>query len=322
MILDKKCDIYISSCDKDGGICHFKTDGNGGVVFKKMYRADRPMYLIKDGGKLYCLLREPFSDSENSGLVSYDISGGGSLENPSEPITTHGKVACHLCSADGSIYCVNYVSGSVVKMPDTVDVHSGCGTHPTRQEAAHTHFVTPSPDGKYIFATDLGIDKIFVYDKDLNKVSDVKMPDGCGPRHLAFHPDGEHVFCVNELDSTVSCLKYSDGSLEYLSSIQTLPNGFTAKNTAAAIRYVNGKVYVSHRGYDKVVVLGFDGKRLTVENEYSAYGKAPRDMWTDGKTIICTNQDSDNITFVSAESGELLYDFKAKCPISVIVSES
>ena len=93
MILDKKCDIYISSCDEDGGICHFKTDGNGGVVFKKMYRADRPMYLIKDGGKLYCLLREPFSNSENSGLVSYDISGGGSLENPSEPITTHGKVA-------------------------------------------------------------------------------------------------------------------------------------------------------------------------------------------------------------------------------------
>ena len=80
-----------------------------------------------------------------------------------KPQSTKGIVACHLAESDGSIYCVNYLSGSVIKMPDTVDTHSGHGINPKRQDAPHTHYVCESPDGKYIFVTDLGIDKIFVY---------------------------------------------------------------------------------------------------------------------------------------------------------------
>lgn len=315
MILSEQYNIYVTACDENGGIYHIRSDGKGNAEIKNFYRADRPMYLIVNGGKLHCLLRAPFEGSENSGLVTYDIAPDGGLENPTDIISTKGEVACHLAETDGSIYCVNYLSGSVIKLPDKLDIHHGSGPHPTRQEAAHTHFVGVSPDGKYIFVTDLGMDKIFVYDLDLNAVSDVSMPAGHGPRHLAMHPDGEHVFCVNELRSTVSVLKYSDGRLTLTDTVETLPENFKGKNTAAAIRYSDGSVYVSHRGYDAVTVLDFRDGGLYSERSISAYGKSPRDLWVDDEILICTNQDSDNVTFISRESGSLLFEFKMKCPI-------
>ncbi len=313
--------IYVSACAENGGIYRYVSDGEH-IEFAEKYPLDRPMYLTVKNKRLHCLLRAPFKDSAESGLVSFDINRDGSLSNMTEPKSTRGIVACHLTEADGNIYCANYLSGNVVRMPDTVSTHSGKGTDPKRQDAPHTHFVCASADGKYIFATDLGIDKIFVYNKDLSIYSVTDMPCGHGPRHLACSADGKTVYCVNELKSTLSRLEYSEGTLTLTDTVPTLPSDFRGANTAAAIRLDGDKAYISHRGFDAISVMNISGKKTCLEKTIPVFGKGPRDFWLTDRFFISTNENSDNVTVIDRESGKLLYDFEAESPISVFCAES
>lgn len=310
--------LYIASCDKEGGIYHYTESENGKWELSDITHMDRPMYMVESDNKMHIILREAFDNGE-SGLVSYDINADGSLSNPTEPMSTKGIVACHLLAEDGDIYCANYVSGSVIKMPDTLAYHEGKSVHPTRQDKAHTHFVCSTPDKKYICVTDLGIDKIFVYNRDLSMKSITDMPSGHGPRHIAFHKSGKTAFCVNELASTVSVLKYADGKLTLIDTVKALPDDFDGESTAAAIRCIDSKVYVSHRGHDSVAVLDFDGNTLKLEKTISVHGNGPRDFIIYNGTIISTNQNSNNTTFVSLETGELLEEKSMTDPLCVLV---
>ena len=74
--------------------------------------------------------------------------------------------------------------------------HQASRVNPERQMSAHVHSVVSSPDGKFVFANDLGADKIFVYQYDPAANAEhplvaanpaaVELPAGSGPRHLLF----------------------------------------------------------------------------------------------------------------------------------------
>lgn len=322
MILRARYNLYFSASGDGGGIYHFKSDGSGNIEPVKKYPLDKPMFLIVSGKKLHCILRAPFADSDFSGLVSFDIGENGELLNMTKPQSTKGIVACHLAESDGSIYCVNYLSGSVIKMPDTVDTHSGHGVNPKRQDAPHTHYVCESPDGKYIFVTDLGIDKIFVYNKDLTVRSTVDMPAGHGPRHLICAPDGAAVYCVNELESTLSRLNYSDGTLTLCATVKSLPADFHGTNTAAAIRIDGDRVYISQRGLDAISVMNVADENMSLETVIPAQGNGPRDLWVDEDVFICTNENSDSVTVLDRKDGSLIFKFNMEAPISVICTKA
>lgn len=287
--------LYISSCKSDGGIylCSFEDDRLS-IVSKT--ELDRPMYTITDGNKLYALLRAPFSDSDSSGILSFEISENGELTQKSDIMPTNGVIGCHLCRAFDSLYAANYISGSVTKLGEKTVTHIGGSVHPTRQEAAHTHFISLTPDGKYLFAIDLGGDIIKVYDKDLNEVSHVNAPKGSGPRHIAFSEDGKYAYCSDELSSSVSVYKYSDGVFSYICSKAALPCDFNGENTSAAIRFYDGYVYVSNRGHDSVSCFKADGDNLTLESITPCCGKSPRDMNIKDNILICTNEADDTVT--------------------------
>ena len=118
--------IYIASCVKDGGIYHYTLEENGTLRYVSKTPADRPMYMIAKDGKMYTILRQPFENSDDSGIFTMNISESGELQAPSPICSTKGTVACHLDISDGNIYAVNYVSGSVIKLPDTLVQHHGC----------------------------------------------------------------------------------------------------------------------------------------------------------------------------------------------------
>ena len=85
--------------------------------------------------------------------------------------------------------------------------HSGSSVHPERQTGPHAHCILPDPTNRFAIAVDLGLDKILVYQMDLekgrlNKHAEVAVPPGAGPRHLAFHPHGTFAYLVNELNAT------------------------------------------------------------------------------------------------------------------------
>ncbi len=295
MIHNQRFNIYIASCAKDGGIYQYTMDENGTLTLVEKIELDRPMYMTINNKKMYIVLRAPFSDSTDSGVIVYDIDAAGKLVNPSEIQSTKGEVACHITVENTDIYCANYISGSVIKLPDTIVKHSGRGVHQKRQDAPHTHFVGFTPDKKYLCAVDLGLDTIFIYNKDLKLISKAKVPMGHGARHIVFSNDSRYMFCANELKSTLSVFSYNDGRLTLIDTISVLPESCTVESTAAAIRIYENKVYVSNRGHNSISEISFMDKYLKLERCIECMGRSPRDFDFIDNKMICTNEESDNI---------------------------
>ncbi len=280
--------IYITTCDPEGGIHHCLLE-DGALQFRELLPVDRGMYTVLDGQSYYCLLRDLEQGDRFGGLISGKIDGSGRLLPPSHPISSKGIVPCHLAVVGEDIYVVNYLSGNLVRLPEQVAAHSGHSLHPTRQEAPHTHFVTSSPDGKYILCADLGVDTIFVYDRALNPVSQAQVPPGSGCRHLVFSSCGAYVYCVNELSSDVAVFSFRSGVLQLEHTVAAIPD-HRGSSTAAAIRLSDGFLYVSHRGADCISVFRAEGRWLTLLANVPCGGHSPRDFDIADGYLICANE--------------------------------
>ncbi len=313
--------IYVASYTENGGIYWYMLTDEGKLKYIDNVILDMPMYIATDNKRLYVILRAPFEGKE-SGMVCFDIDKDGVLINKSRILSTKGEVACHICIDGENIYCTNYISGSVIKMPDTLVCHRGRGYNPDRQESPHTHYVCTSPDDKYVFVTDLGLDTIFVYDKALKLYSKARVPDGHGVRHLAISENGKYVFSANELMSSVTAFEYNDGRLKVLDTIALLPDSCIGKSTSAAIRVHNNKIFVSNRGHNTVSELSFCNDRLHLEKHILCGGKSPRDFNFIGKYMVCTNEESNNISVFDSSRGFLQTDnvdiLSPVCVIGVI----
>ena len=319
--------VYIASCDKEGGVCRYNLNENGEMLYVDKVDLDRPMYLTVNKNVLYALLREPFDNSKESGVAEFEISNDGNLIKNEIMQSTKGEVGCHL-SVDENIYCVNYISGSVIKIPDKLVIHSGKSIHPIRQTSPHTHQVVFTPDNKYVCVVDLGLDKILIYDKDLNYVSDANVPQGHGARHIVFSPDGKYSFCANELKSTVSVFAYYDGKLILGETYTILPDDYQGESTVAAIRISSdGKyLYVSNRGHDSIACFEVEDGILNLFGLVDCGGNSPRDfnITPNGRFLVCTNENSDNVTIFEVNDGKLLktkFEVEVKNPLCVVFDE-
>ena len=296
-------DLYFSARD---GVHLYRLREDGTLHFREHFPYDEVMYLAYADGRMFVLLRAPAVPAdENSAVIPVYMDTNGYLIDPCPSLSTEGRVGCHLSLVGDAVYAANYASGSISKMPldgsaVTTVTHEGKSVHPTRQEKPHTHYIAPTPDGKYLAVTDLGLDKIFVYDMDLRPVSEVMLPAGSGPRHLAYSQDGRYAYCADELSAMVSVLSYRDGSFTYLADYDSLPENARASiennNISAAIRFYDGFVYVSSRGHDSVTVFRAEEGHLSRLMTFSCGGAYPRDIDLFGDYLVCTNEQSDSVT--------------------------
>jgi 6-phosphogluconolactonase len=179
-------------------------------------------------------------------------------EQPSE-----GGAPCYVSvTRDGrGVLVANYLGGNVALLPIQptgalapaahVSAHEGGGPNAERQEGPHAHCIIPDPSGRFALAADLGIDRVLVYRLDAGVLrhaeeGDARLRPGAGPRHLAFHPTLPLVFVANELDSTVTTLRFDSdrGALTVVDTQPTLPDGSTAPNYPADIHVAaNGRAF-------------------------------------------------------------------------------
>ena len=142
-----------------------------------------------------------------------------------------------------------------------------------------------------------------------------KLDPGTGPRHLAFHPNGQFAYVVNELQSTITTLTYdaSRGALHTMQTISTLPKDFSGSNDTAEIQvHPSGKfLFASNRGHDSIAVFSIDNHAgtLTLVDRFSTQGKTPRSFEIDptGQFLLVANQDTNNIAVfrIDPSSGRL-----------------
>lgn len=133
-----------------------------------------------------------------------------------------GECACHIAATGGDTYIANYLSGNVVKNCHVCVPHEGEGVNLPRQDMPHTHFAAFSLDKTRVFCCDLGLDGIFVYDRNLNEISRATVPAGYGVRHLVLTKDGRNVYAVNELVPSVTVFAF-DGDRLIRKATATLP---------------------------------------------------------------------------------------------------
>lgn len=305
--------LYVASCVKNGGILHYIYK-SGKLQKKGKVTCDRPMYLHLRNGSMQVLLRQPFLNNQNSGIISYDITKDGELKQNSRIIDTKGIVACHLCYFHEKTYVTNYLSGSIFCTSGKMDIHEGKGKNPVRQDMPHPHYIAPAPDGKCLLSTDLGLDAIYSYDEELNVLSVSKVPLGHGARHLAYSEDGKTVFCANELKSTVTVFNYDNGRLVPYETVPVLAR--EKDSTVAAIRVKGNYVYVSNRGDDSISCLYWDGKKLELCSVTPCGGASPRDFLIVEEMLICANEKGNNVMFFFLEN-EKVIDIRMKEEIEV-----
>ena len=291
--------VYIDSCVKEGGIYHYLLNENGETEFINKLTLNEPMYSIIRDGKFYTLLKMPYENNQNSALVVHEMNEN-IISNEISMTSTLGIEACHLEKAGGSIFAVNYTSGSIFKTPDFLKVHKDRVNKSdkvdlNRQEMPHTHCVILTPDEKNIVVTDLGLDKIFIYDFDFNLISETKVEDGLGPRHIIF--DNNILYCLCELGNKLLSFKYESGNLTYISEIDTLPEDFKGFSTAAAVRINGDKIYCSNRGSNTIAVFKKDNGYFESIGFIDVCGNWPRDFDIIDNVLICCNEISGTVTF-------------------------
>lgn len=260
-----------------------------------------------------------------------------------------GAGPCHVAvDREGrNVLVANYGGGSVAALPlddegrvkeaSTVVQHSGSSVNPTRQKGPHAHSVNLSPDGRFAFVADLGLDKLMIYRFDAavgrlsaNDPPSAAMAPGAGPRHFAMHPSGRFAFVINELNSTITSLAYdaASGGFRIIDSVSTLPAEFNGRNTTAeVVVHPSGRfVYGSNRGHDSIAVFALDEStgRLTPRGQTPCGGRTPRNFAIEpsGRFLLAANQDSDNVVVfrIDSESGALKaagVELKVPTPVCV-----
>jgi len=261
-----------------------------------------------------------FNGKKGGSVASFSIdpkTGALALINQQ---TSGGDGPCFV-TADRAGKCVlvaNYGGGSVESIPvtdgklgepGTFIQHQGSSVNKSRQGEPHAHSINVSPDNRFAFAADLGLDRIMVYKLDAEKGTMTpndppfaEIPPGSGPRHFAFHPSGRFAYVCGEMTSTVHAMTYDadKGVLKVVQSLSTLPNEVKGNSTAETQVHPSGKwVYVSNRGHDSVAVFKVDlaTGHLTAVGHQSTGGKVPRNFGIDptGKYLIAANQNSNNV---------------------------
>src|ERR1700678_3020781 len=230
------------------------------------------------------------------------------------------------------VLVANYTGGSVIVYPILEDgrlgeasafvQHTGHGPNAERQEGPHAHSIDLSPDNRFAFVDDLGLDELLVYKFDAAKGSltpndqpFAKLDPGAGPRHFALRPDGKFAYVVTEIGRNVTVFSNdaSRGTLQRVQTITTLPADFTGRNDNAEIEvHPSGKfVYASNRGHDSLAEFAIDSGKgtLTTIEIASTGGKEPRSFEIDpkGALLFAANQKSDNIVVlkIDAKTGRL-----------------
>lgn len=290
-------------------------------------KVDNPTYLsiTKDNKFLYSVSK----NGELGGVTSFAIEEETKNLLKINEQGSAGSPPCHLeiNPSNSSLLTANYHKGTVdlyevnpnsavIGPVVSTAAHTGNGPDP-RQEKAHTHYSGLTPDGKYIVAVELGIDKVFTYELkegQLSLVNELSVKPGSGPRHIAFHPNKPLAYVMTEFSGEVLVLEYNstNGSLKQIQTISTIPTSFTENNQGSAIHISSdGRfLYAGNRGHNSIVSFSIaESGELTLLEYTSTEGDWPRDFSLDPTEnfIVASNQESSNLVLFlrSKETGKL-----------------
>lgn len=343
---------YTGSGSKGIYVYHFNASTGKAEWISNTDSVSNPSYLvISKNGKYVYAVNE--TNKDNPGRVSaYSFDKVSSKLKFINSEVTGGDDPCYVSVSKNNkwIAVSNYSGGSVAVFPVNNDgslkpysqfiQDTGSGVNKQRQEKAHVHAAVFSPDEKFLFTPDLGLDKVMIYKFNQSAQqplepaapSSISIDGGNGPRHFTFHPNKKFAYLIEELAGKVAVYQYNNGQLKFVQQVITHPKDFKGDIGSADIHISpDGKfLYASNRGDENTITIfsiNESSGRLTLKGYQSTLGKTPRNFSIDptGKYLLVANQDSDNIVIFkrNMQTGLLQYTGKQiKLPKPVCVQFS
>lgn len=268
--------------------------------------------------------------------AGYRIKPSGGLEKFTHSAIRDGG-GCHIAVHPSGKFLMTaqYGGGSVALFPldsegklgrAVITEHEGGSkVVPGRQNKPHPHWCGYSPDGRFAFVPDLGMDGIVIYRVNTDKPAITRHGfarsiAGGGPRHMRFSVDGRFIYLLNELSLSVSTFQYDAkaGTASKKSTTPALSEAAKARegfNSAAEILvHPSGHfVYSSNRGNDSVTAYRADPAtgRLTVTEVEPIRGAWPRNINMDpsGRWLLAAGGHSNSVSVfaINQDTGELAY---------------
>ncbi|VCW80797.1 6-phosphogluconolactonase [Acinetobacter baumannii] len=306
------------------GLYQLQVNADGTLTPVKVLQMKSPSWVVKskDGRFAYT------TNEENEGAVTALSVQNGKVE-VLNTVNSHGGHPTHASiSLDGEfLFVSNYSAfdkgrGGVAVLPILPNGHlgemvqnivfsEGSGHVKGRQDSGHAHSTTFSPDGKYLYASDLGNDKVYAFrynpskpqPLEADKSRDVSFKHGSGPRHMVFSPNGKQAYITAEMRSEIVTFNVQDGHLKKVAELKLVHEDKTPefKSASGIILSPNGKyVIAANRGADnKLLVFKIQQNGLLGQPQvYKANGIEPRAFSFDesGKYLYVTNVYSNNIS--------------------------
>jgi len=306
------------------GLYQLQVNADGTLTPVKVLQMKSPSWVVKskDGRFAYT------TNEENEGAVTALSVQNGKVE-VLNTVNSHGGHPTHASiSLDGKfLFVSNYSAfdkgrGGVAVLPILPNGHlgemvqnivfsEGSGHVKGRQDSGHAHSTTFSPDGKYLYASDLGNDKVYAFrynpskpqPLEADKSRDVSFKHGSGPRHMVFSPNGKQAYITAEMRSEIVTFNVQDGHLKKVAELKLVHEDKTPefKSASGIILSPNGKyVIAANRGADnKLLVFKIQQNGLLGQPQvYKANGIEPRAFAFDesGKYLYVTNVYSNNIS--------------------------
>lgn len=255
---------------------------------------------------------------------SLEIGDGGAAHVAVDP-TGRTVLTAQYGGGSTAAFSLN-ANGSLKERTALIKHQGGSGVVPRRQDSPHAHWVGFSPDNRFAFVPDLGLDQVVIYKLDPASATITpsgvgKVPPGGGPRHMKFHPNGDWVYVLNELSLSVTVFDYNakTGEMTAKQTIPTVPKEQLAKElfkSASEIRvHPNGQfVYSANRGHDTITAfrVNQDSGELSVIELENVRGATPRNFNLDpsGQWLLAAGQDSHTLASfaVNQDTGELTYN--------------
>lgn len=298
-------------------------------------RAGNPSFIIPSDDRKFAWSVGEYDDGRQC-ACSYRLGDStiDAINCQSTDGEASGAAPCNVIAVNGHLVTSNYSGGTLSSFPINEDGTLGpleMQYVPETNDATqspHLHCAFLSPNGKYLFANDLGLDAIYRFAlKDCghplqgSPIADASMAYKFdsqahpGPRHAIFSADGRFVYLIHELGDLLTVLSYDDGRLNHVST--TL--AYTGEGHGSADIHLtpDGRfLYTSHRlKEDGISIFAVNSKDGSITHTgYCRTGRHPRNfaITPNGKYLLCACRDDNRIEIYSidAQDGSLAFTGK------------
>jgi 6-phosphogluconolactonase len=312
--------VYIGThtSDKAKGIYLFRLQSAGSEVFQNVTlvplglaveTANPTFFEIDAKRRLLFAVNEidQFEGKPGGAVSAFAIDETGKLK-PINQRASMGTAPCHLFITSEARHLVvaNCSDGSVAVLPVADDGQLGAATDVLKGVKASC--ISGDPAGKFLFVCEPSSDRVLAYQLDpatgkLQARTPISLEAGAVPRQIAFRPDAQFAYVLNQKASTIKTLAYdaAAGTLKEIESVSTTPEYFDGANAAHDLRvHTSGKyLYASNMGHDSVVLFNIDKDKgtLTYVEEQGTGGRHPKEfgMQPSGGHMAISLPESDQV---------------------------